>query len=290
MLPVLRGHADEPLPVLSVLIPASNEEALIGSCLRALLQSEWALGDPVEVIVISNGSHDQTAQRALSHQGAFEDKGWDLRVLDRKEGGKLGAMNAGDKVARSDVRVYLDADVEVSKRLLADLFTALDTPDPRYASGTLHLIPPKTWVTRAYARIYAKVPFMQHGVPGAGLFAVNAAGRMRWAEFPKIISDDTFVRLSFRPHERVGVPATYTWPLVEGWGNLVRVRRRQNAGVDEIRDHYPDLMRNDDKPTFTLLDKATLALKDPIGFAVYSGVALAVRLTATGATDWSRGR
>lgn len=278
------------LPVLSVLIPASNEEDLIGTCLRAVLDSTWKQDHHFETIVISNGSRDQTTDAALSWQDAFAAKGLDLRVLDREEGGKLGALNAGDQVARAGIRVYLDADVEVSRPLLDDLFKALDTPNPRYASGTLELARARTWATRAYSRIYSKVPFMKHGVPGAGLFAVNAAGRMRWGSFPDIISDDTFVRLSFRPDERVGVSASYTWPLVEGWGNLVRVRRRQNAGVDEIRDRFPDLVRNDDKPDFSTLDKAKLALRDPLGFAVYSGVALAVKLTETGSMEWSRGR
>jgi glycosyltransferase involved in cell wall biosynthesis len=284
------GHQTEPKPVLSVLIPASNEEALIEQCLRAVLQSDWDHSGAFETIVISNGSHDRTAETALDVQQAFKAKGWDLRVLDRKEGGKLGALNAGDKIARSAIRVYLDADVEVSKQLLRDLYSALNTAQPRYASGSLRLVDPQTWATRAYARIYAKVPFMRHGVPGAGLFAVNAAGRMRWGSFPDIISDDTYVRLNFRPEERVGVAASYSWPLVEGWNNLVRVRRRQNAGVDEIRERFPDLLRNDDKPEFPLFEKVKLALKDPVGFAVYSGVALAVRVTDTGNRDWSRGR
>lgn len=290
MPPDTRGHTNEALPVLSVLIPASNEESLIGHCLKAVLQSEWDASHSVEVVVVSNGSRDRTTERALEHRKAFDAKGWDLRVLDRKKGCKLGALNAGDRIARAAIRVYLDADVEVSKPLIAELYRALNTFEPRYASGTLRLVTPHSWTTRAYARIYAKVPFMKHGVPGAGLFAVNAAGRMRWGPFPEIISDDTFVRLNFRPEERVGVKATYSWPLVEGWRNLVRVRRRQNIGVDEIAERYPDLVQNDDKPAFPLSEKAKLALKDPIGFAVYSGVALAVRLTGNASNDWSRGR
>lgn len=290
MPPVSRGHASEPMPVLSILIPASNEEGLIRQCLHAVLQSDWEHDAPFETIVISNGSQDRTAEMALNMQAAFVSKNLQLSVLDRKEGGKLGALNAGDKIARSSVRVYLDADVEISKGLISDLFEALQTPEARYASGTLQLVEPKSWATRAYARIYEKVPFMTHGVPGAGVFAVNAAGRMRWALFPDIISDDTYVRLNFRPNERIGVPATYTWHLVEGWNNLVRVRRRQNAGVDEIKAHYPELLHNDDKPPFPIREKLYLAAKDPVGFAVYAGVSLAVRLSGTKPTGWSRGR
>lgn len=285
-----RRSKTEPFPVLSIVIPASNEEALIGACLSAVLRSEWVHEGGVEAVVISNGSQDRTAQTALRYQAEFARKSWCLRVLERSGGGKLGALNAGDRVARGAIRVYLDADVEMSGRLLSDLYQALDTPGPRYASGQLNLAAAQTWATRAYARIYAQVPFMTHGVPGAGLFAVNAVGRTRWGAFPDIISDDTFVRLSFRPEERVGVRAPYSWPLVEGWRNLVRVRRRQNAGVDEIRNRYPELLNNDDKPPFPAIEKMKQAFRDPVGFAVYASVALAVRIKGNGRTGWSRGR
>jgi len=285
-----RGPMTEPLPVLSILIPASNEEALIGACLSAVLQSDWVHEGGVETVVISNGSQDRTAQTALRHQEEFARKSWCLRVLEREEGSKLGALNAGDRVARGAIRVYLDADVEISERLLGNLYEALDTPRPRYASGQLNLVAPRTWATRAYARIYAQVPFMTQGVPGAGLFAVNAAGRRRWGAFPDIISDDTFVRLSFRPEERVRVNAPYSWPLVEGWRNLVRVRRRQNAGVDEIKTRYPELLENDDKPPYPAIEKVKQAFRDPVGFAVYASVALAVRIKGSGRSGWSRGR
>jgi len=278
------------LASLSVLIPASNEEALIGSCLDAVMKSVWLTDVRVEVIVVSNGSADRTTDVARAYKAGFEAKNWDLVVLDRKEGSKLGALNAGDQIARSGNRVYLDADVCVSPDLLCSLYNVLNTHEARYASGALTIVSPKSWVTRAYARAYQKVPFMQHGVPGAGLFAVNAAGRLRWDAFPDIISDDTFVRLCFRPNERVGVSEPYTWPLVEGWRNLVRVRKRQNAGVEEIKQNYGHLLENDDKPDFPWRQKLKLAIKEPVGFAVYSAVALAVRLSGGDKSAWSRGR
>lgn len=286
----LGGPIDDLLPVLSVLIPASNEEALIGPCLDAVLNSVWPHDAPFETIVISNGGQDRTTDIALDRRADFAEQRRPLLVLEREEGGKTGALNAGDRIARGAVRLYLDADVTIAPSLLHQIYEALNTVEPRFASGSLAIARAETWATKAYARIYAQVPFMRHGVPGAGLFAVNAAGRLRWDRFPDIISDDTFVRLSFRPQERIGVEARYSWPLVEGWRNLVRVRRRQNAGVDEIKERYPALAQNDDKPAFALGDKIRLALTDPIGFAVYTSVALAVRLTGTRITEWSRGR
>ncbi|MBU2959489.1 glycosyltransferase [Citreicella sp. C3M06] len=273
-------------PAISVILPASNEAALIGACLRSLCASIFE--GTVQVIVIANGCRDDTAARARACAPEFAARRWTLEVIEQATGGKLGALGAGDAAARGAVRVYLDADVTVSHDLLAQLGAALKEPGPRYASGRVR-ITARGAVSRAYARFWARVPFMTQGVPGCGVFAVNAEGRARWGDWPAIISDDTFVRLCFAPRERIGVSAPYDWPIAEGFANLVRVRRRQDAGVAEIEQRYPDLLCNDDKPGFAVADKLRLALRDPLGFAVYTSVALAVRLRPASG-EWSRGR
>ncbi|SDH38107.1 glycosyltransferase [Alloyangia pacifica] len=277
-------------PSVSVILPASNESALIGACLKALLASDWPGDAPgPEVIVVANGCRDDTAARARAFGDDFASRGWSLQVIERTEGGKLAALNAGDAVARAGNRVYLDADVTVSKPLLSQLHAALSRPGARYASGRLR-ITAHGWVARAYARTWRQVPFMTGGVPGCGVFAVNAEGRARWQDFPDIISDDTFVRLSFTPEERSAVPAHYEWPIAEGLPALVRVRRRQDAGVAQVGALYPRLLGNDDKLPLSAMGKLRMALRDPIGFAVYTGVALLVRMSPQAGPDWSRGR
>ena len=275
---------------VTVIIPASNEAALIGACLDSLLASEWPQDKPLDVVVIANGCHDDTAGIARGRESAFAARGWSLLIIDRPEGGKPGALDAGDDTVRGDgPRVYLDADVTISPRLLDRLADALSVARPRYASGRVR-ITAQSAVSRAYARMWGRVPFMQHGVPGCGVFAVNAAGRARWGRFPDIIADDTFVRLCFAPEERVLVDACYDWPVAEGFARLVKVRRRQDAGVSEIARKYPALAKNDDKRPFPLADKFRAALFDPMAFAVYGGVALVVRLTRKNRQEWARGR
>lgn len=274
---------------VAVILPASNEAALIGGCLEAVLASDWDLDEALEVVVVANGCRDDTAERARGYSQRFADKGWALRVLDLPEGGKLHALNAGDAAASGGIRIYLDADVTVSPALLQQIANALNRADACYASGQVR-ITARGIVSRAYARIWRQVPFMARGVPGCGVFAVNAAGRARWATFPDIISDDTFVRLSFAPDERIGVSAPYDWPIAEGFGRLVRVRRRQDAGVAEIERLFPHLLANDDKESLPLPRKLAMVLRDPFGFAVYACVAIAVKLTKGKSSGWSRSR
>lgn len=272
--------------MLSVIIPASNEQDYIGPCLSALFAS-GPMG--AEVVVVANGCHDATAARAQAMQAQAQAAGWMLTVLDLKEGSKPNALNHGDATARGDIRVYLDADVIVSPALMAQLQTALMAERPLYATGTPRIPRARSVVTRAYARFWQRLPFAQSVAPGYGLFAVNAKGRARWGAFPAIISDDTFVRLQFTPQERLQTPATYDWPMIEGFAALTRVRRRQDAGVAELARLYPDLLAREGKRRLGKARLLGLALRDPFGFAVYAAVSLAVRLRPAN-TSWTRGR
>lgn len=273
--------------MLSIIIPANNEEALIEACLGALLASDPVTG-LVEVIVAANGCQDATVGRSLAMRDAFVAKGWGLRVLDLPNGGKLGALNAADAQASGDMRAYLDADVTVSPGLMGGIIRALRDPEPTYASGRV-TITGRSWFSRAYARTWARVPFMTTGVPGCGLFAVNAAGRQKWHVWPDIISDDTFVRLNFEPARRKLVDASYNWPIAEGFAALVRVRRRQDYGVVEVTDAFPQIAKNDGTPGLGVAGYLRLMLRDPIGFAAYVGVALTVKIQGPD-REWTRSR
>jgi len=273
--------------LLSVIIPAANEEGYIAACLAAVFASHPVAGG-AEVVVVANGCRDATADRARAMARAAQVAGWGFQVLDLPQGGKPAALNAGDRAAVGDCRIYLDADVTVSPNVMAELASALAVPVARYAGATPRIPPAHSALTRVYARFWQRLPFVQSVAPGFGLFAVNAAGRARWSDFPALISDDTFVRLQFAQDERVQVPSLYDWPMIEGFAALVRVRRRQDAGVAEIARLYPYLLANEGKARLTKVGLARLAVQDPLGFAAYAAVSLAVRFGKSG--GWVRGR
>lgn len=85
-------------PVVSVVIPALNEEEPIGAVVRAALEQPVA-----EVIVVDNGSTDRTAERAAA-AGA--------RVVTEPRRGYGRACRAGVAAVRRDcdVIVFLDGD------------------------------------------------------------------------------------------------------------------------------------------------------------------------------------
>ena len=277
--------------MLSVIIPANNEADTIAVCLSALFASDLATPKRPQVIVAANGCSDDTVLVAQSMVKQAASAGWDLSVIDIAAGDKLNALNTAEATAHYDILAYLDADVVVSPALMAGLYQALNTSAPRYASGQVNITSQGSIFSAFYRQFYKNVPFFTQGVAGCGLFGVNSAGRKRWGDFPDIISDDTFVRLSFAPSERISVNAPYDWPIVSGLANLIRVRRRQDAGVAEICALYPDLLQNDDKTALSFGAKCSLIALAPLGFIAYALVALGVKLpVAKSVTTWDRGR
>lgn len=271
----------------TIILPAHDEAGYIATCLDHILRQDHQ--GPLGIIVIANGCRDDTARRARACQPAFAAKGWQLQVEELAQGGKIGALNHGDACAPPGIRIYLDADIRMGPHLVTGIIRALDRAEPRYAGGRLVVAPAQSPVSRAYARFWQKLPFVAQGVTGAGLFAVNAAGRARWETFPQIISDDTFARLQFSEAERILVDQPYEWPLAEGFATLVRVRRRQDAGVAEIARLYPGLLARQGHVRPTRSELLRLAVADPAGFSAYAAVALAVRM-GRNRQSWARGR
>ncbi len=283
-------HAETLNAKASLLIPAHDEAGYLDACLSAVLATSHC-SDPVEIIVIANACTDRTAEIARAYTRQAQARGWALRVIESVQPGKLNALNLGEDAANAPIRIYLDADVVVSPGLIPDLLTALDRPEPNYASGTPRVPRPQSRFVRAYARFWTGLPFVTSDVPGFGIFAVNQAGRSRWGAFPDIISDDTFVRLQFAPSERIRVDATYAWPMIEGLANLIRVRRRQNTGVTEIERLFPMLLANATRTDLGAMDIARRCLGDPAGCLAYLSVMLGTRLPILSSRHrWVRGR
>ncbi|GAA6189945.1 glycosyltransferase family 2 protein [Litorivita sp. NS0012-18] len=277
---------------LAVIIPANNEAGYITPCLEALLAQVSC--PPMVVVVSANACTDATVPQTQAQTARFAALGHTLICIDSLEGGKTAALDRAEAVLvemgqGAAPRVYLDADVICDTDLLGQVARALAADAPLYATGRLCVAPAQSRFTRLYARFWQSLPFVKGGAVGAGFFAVNALGRARWGGFPRIISDDTFVRLNFAPHERIEVPARYHWPMIEGFAALTRVRRRQDAGVAELAALYPELMGNEAKAPLTRTHLLHLAARMPFGFAAYMSVHLAVRLKPAG-KDWSRGR
>lgn len=279
--------------MLSIIIPAHNEQGYIGPCLKSLLAQEprdFGFAE-IEVIVAANACSDATVDEASALAEDFAARGWALTVMNLEQGGKPYALNEADKIAGGDLKAYLDADIDCDPDLFAELIALLDGDAPRYATGRLIVARAKSWWSRRYGKIYSETPFAKSKAPGCGLFAVNAAGRARWNAFPDLVSDDTFVRIQFSPDERAETKAGYRWPLPEGLRNIIHVRRRQTRGDKEIWRECSHQMVNADVRVWSRREKIKMLLRWPVSMMVYFFVNRWVaRTSKSGEMKWSLGR
>jgi glycosyltransferase involved in cell wall biosynthesis len=95
--------------MISIVIPAYNEEALLDGTLAAARAAAETIGSPYEIIVVDDGSTDRTAEIARAH-GA--------RVVAVNLRHIAAARNAGAGVALGDLLVFIDADTLVPAHVL----------------------------------------------------------------------------------------------------------------------------------------------------------------------------
>jgi glycosyltransferase involved in cell wall biosynthesis len=149
--------------VVSVVIPAFNEEAHIEACL-ASLESQTLSPSLFEVIVIDNGSTDATAAIAQSFLSKIP-----LRVVTTPRRSISAARNSGAALAQGTELVFVDADCRANPTWLQDF---LSLPSENGIRGCNYEIPTNsTWVGRYWMDYQARlltgpVSF----VPGGGLF------------------------------------------------------------------------------------------------------------------------
>jgi cellulose synthase/poly-beta-1,6-N-acetylglucosamine synthase-like glycosyltransferase len=106
------ARPQSPFPAVSVVVPAYNEEARIAATLASLA----ALSPPAsEIIVVDDGSSDQTAVRAQEGLG-LHPCGSLIRLGHNQ--GKANALNAGLSAARGDLIATVDADTILAKDAL----------------------------------------------------------------------------------------------------------------------------------------------------------------------------
>jgi hypothetical protein len=219
---------------VDVVVPANNEQALIGACLGAVVED--AHGLDVRVIVVANGCDDATADIARAvRDDAARRAGVEIVVLELAAAGKPAALNAAAGHLRDAPVVHLDADTVLTPGSLGALLAAMGAAGgPVMAGPRPILVRPAGRLGRGFAAVWSRLPSVRDDVFGGGCYAVDAEGRKRWGDFPAVTADDAFVRSLFtRPERRVVEDAGLLLVLPEG-RELVRVLARWRQGNAEL--------------------------------------------------------
>jgi cellulose synthase/poly-beta-1,6-N-acetylglucosamine synthase-like glycosyltransferase len=183
-----RGQEPRPraadLPMVSLIIPAYDEEAVIGRKVADALALDYPR-ELLEVIVASDGSSDRTAERA-------REAGADL-VLELPPGGKLATQNAAARRARGEVLAFSDANAFWEPGALRRLVRAIAEPRVGYVCGQVRFTNDVgDNLEGAYWRYEMTVRELESELAGvtAGNGAIYAVRREAYIELPGSGSHD----------------------------------------------------------------------------------------------------
>jgi cellulose synthase/poly-beta-1,6-N-acetylglucosamine synthase-like glycosyltransferase len=189
--------SSEVAPRLTILAPAFNEEATVAASVRALLTLQYP---NLEVVLVNDGSGDQTLEvltsefelqpihpvyrRVVAHapiRGLARSRLFPgLLVVDKENGGKADALNAGLNVATGELVCAMDADTLIEPdALLRVVRPFLLSDDVVAAGGTIRVA--NGCVVRAGRVVDARVP--RRPLPGIQTVEYIRAflfGRLGW--------------------------------------------------------------------------------------------------------------
>jgi glycosyltransferase involved in cell wall biosynthesis len=219
--------------MISIVIPAHNEASVIARTLKAM--TEGAEPREFDIVVVCNGCNDDTAKEARRFAPL-------VRVIETNVASKPHALNLGDQAAVGFPRVYADADVILTPEVIRALARRLEKGDVFAVAPTANIdLSGCSWAVRACYDIRSYLPSAQQGIGGSGVYALSAAGRARFLEFPAITADDGFVRIQFKEEERAtlsSVSSTVFPP--RRIKQLIATKTRSHYGSYELAARFPE--------------------------------------------------
>ena len=109
-------------PLVSVVVPAWNEEVGILSTIKSIMQNSYS---SIEVIVVNDGSTDRTEEIVkryiASHKKYFTSAGKSIVYSHKRNGGKGAALNHAIEMAKGEIIVTVDADSIADKDMIKNL-------------------------------------------------------------------------------------------------------------------------------------------------------------------------
>ncbi len=240
----------DPLPSVTVLIPAHNEERVIVQTVTSVLLSDIP---GLRIIVVDDGSIDKTAE-LLDSNYSNEPR---VRIIHQLNRGKAAALNHAMSLADTEIVVTIDADTEIEPDAIRKLIRHFSDPQVGAVAGNVKVGNRSRWLTRWQALEYITSQNMEKRafdllncitvVPGAlGAWrkkAIEAAGGIT----ADTVAEDADLTIAIR---RLGWRVGYDEEAIawteapETAGQLIRQRFRWTFGtLQSFWKHGDTLLR-----------------------------------------------
>lgn len=103
------------MPAISVIVPVYNTEKYIEKCLESILNQTY---NDIEIIVVNDGSTDNSEQIIKKYVGEFPEK---IKYYKKSNGGLSDARNYGIEKANGEYLCFVDSDDYIDIKLFETL-------------------------------------------------------------------------------------------------------------------------------------------------------------------------
>ena len=242
------GDGERQWPLVSVLVSAYNEEAVIARSVLAMLRMDYPA---FEVIVVDDGSSDGTLAALQPLMGDPR-----LRVVRKAVNeGKAMALNDALPLARGEILMGLDADAEPDPQMLRYIVPHFDSPRVAAVTGNPRVRNTGSFLARLQAvefssiisllrraqRVWGRIDTVSGVVAALRRSAVVDVGGYS----PNMPTEDIELtwKLQKRHYDVRYEPRAICWMTVpQSWRGLWRQRLRWARGLAQVLRKHADVM------------------------------------------------
>jgi cellulose synthase/poly-beta-1,6-N-acetylglucosamine synthase-like glycosyltransferase len=137
------------LPPISIIVPAYNEGAVIEGALASLARMDYPL---YEVVVVDDGSQDDTFRKAVAWEGWHGNA--EYRAVTKRNGGKASALNVGISASKHPFLFCMDADSRLEPWTLRKAIRSFEDPSVGAVAGNVKVENRRSLITSLQALEY----------------------------------------------------------------------------------------------------------------------------------------
>ena len=231
-------------PLVSVIIPMYNVEAVLNTCLDNLLQQTYR---PLEILMLDDASTDLTAERIEQAVPRLEDEGLSVKVYHASQNGGVAVMrNKGLDLAKGEYIYSYDADDYMEANLIERLVAKAEEEGADMVTCD--------WFLRYEGKDrHMQQPKVENGIQ---LFEQLCYGTMKWNVWLFLVRRSLFevdTPLRYTPQDNMGEDMMMTSMLSLRAGRVTTVSEalyyyvKTNSGAQTANyqdTHWVQVARN----------------------------------------------
>ncbi len=142
-------------PFVSIIVPLFNEEKIFRHSVASLLELDYR---NYEIILVNDGSTDRTRDLAVALVGDQQGLHGVVRVvlIDKPNGGKSTALNAGIQYSKAEFVLCVDADSRLTPDTISVSIRHFVDPAVGAVAGNVKVLNRRKWLTKLQALEYVE--------------------------------------------------------------------------------------------------------------------------------------